>query len=67
MPMWSAIIMIVLGAIGWMIAKLFFEPMKQITELRREAQERLIIHGNLSKDAPSDERRSAAEAFRRVA
>jgi hypothetical protein len=64
--MWSGIVMFVLGAGGWMIAKLLFEPMKEITGLRREAQECLIVYGNLSRDAPADERRIAAQTFRRV-
>lgn len=64
--MWSAIASIVLGALGWAIAKLLFEPMKEIVDLRRETQECLIVHGNLPKDAPSEERRAAAESFRRI-
>jgi hypothetical protein len=35
-------------------------------DLRREAQECLIYHGNLAKDAPAEERRAASDAFRRV-
>jgi len=49
-----------------MIAKLFLDPVKEILEFRCEAQECLIVYGDLSKDAPTDERRMAAEAFRRV-
>jgi hypothetical protein len=64
--MWSAIASIILGALGWAGAKLLFEPLKEIVDLRREAQENLIVYGNLSKDAPQDDRRMAAEAFRRV-
>ncbi|HEV3186040.1 MAG TPA: hypothetical protein VGZ49_14235 [Xanthobacteraceae bacterium] len=55
-----------LGALGWAFAKLLFEPVKEIVDLRREAQEALIVHGNLSKDASPDDRCAAAEAFRRV-
>ena len=62
----TALISVVFGICGWMIAKLLFEPVKEILDLRREAQECLIVYGNLSKDAPADERRMAAEAFRRV-
>jgi len=57
---------IIFGVCGWLVAKLVFEPMKEIVELRREAQECLVLYGDLSKDAPLDERRIAAEAFRRV-
>jgi hypothetical protein len=62
----SVIISVVSGVCGWMIAKLFLEPVKEILDFRREAQECLIVYGDLSKDAPTDERRMAAEAFRRV-
>jgi len=31
---------IILGAMGWVLARLIFEPMKEIVDLRREAQER---------------------------
>jgi len=64
--MFAAMFSIILGICGWIIAKLLFEPTKEILDLRREAQECLIIYGDLSKDAPLDERRIAAEAFRRV-
>jgi hypothetical protein len=64
--MFTVIISVVFGVCGWMIAKLLFEPVKEILDLRREAQECLIVYGNLSKDAPPDERRMAAESFRRV-
>jgi hypothetical protein len=64
--MWSAIASIVLGAIGWGCARFVFEPMKEIVDLRREAQECLIIHGNLAKDAPAEERRAASDTFRRI-
>jgi hypothetical protein len=47
-------------------ARLLFEPLREIVDLRREAQECVIIFGDLSKDAPPDERRTAAEAFRRI-
>jgi hypothetical protein len=63
---WSAIASIILGALGWASARLLFEPLKEIVDLRREAQECLIIYGNLSKGAAPDDRRAAAEAFRRV-
>lgn len=39
---------------------------KEILDLRREAQETLIVYGDLSKEAPAEERRVAADAFRRV-
>jgi hypothetical protein len=64
--MFTVIISVVSGVCGWVIAKLLFEPVKEIFDLRREAQECLISYGDLSKDAPTDERRMAAEAFRRV-
>ena len=64
--MFAAIFSIILGVCGWLIAKLLFEPTKEILDLRREVQESLIIYGDLSKDAPLDERRAAAEAFGRV-
>jgi hypothetical protein len=64
--MWSAILSILLGAAGWGITHLLFEPMKEIMDLRRETQECLIVHGNLSKDAPADERRAASDTFRRI-
>ncbi len=62
----NVIISVVSGVCGWMIAKLFLEPVKEIHDFRREAQECLLVYGDLSKDAPTDERRMAAEAFRRV-
>jgi hypothetical protein len=40
--------------------------MQKILDLRREAQECLIYYGNLAKDAPSDERQEASNAFRRI-
>jgi hypothetical protein len=64
--MWSAIASIILGALGWACARLLFEPLKEIVDLRREAQECLIVFGNLSKDASPEDRRAAAEAFRRI-
>jgi hypothetical protein len=64
--MLAAIASVFLGICGWLIAKLIFEPGKEILDLRREVQECLIVYGNLSKDAPAEERRMAAEAFRRV-
>lgn len=64
--MWTAILTIILGGIGWGIAKLLFEPLKEIVDLRRQAQECLIAYGDLSKDAPADERRAAADAFRHI-
>src|SRR5215831_9623306 len=57
---------LVLGVIGWFVTRFLFEPFKEVSDLRRETQEVLIIHGNLSKDAPPDERRSTSDAFRRV-
>jgi HAMP domain-containing protein len=64
--MWSALASIILGLCGWFLAKLLFEPLKEIIDLRREAQECLIVHGDLASDAPADERRLAADTFRRV-
>src|ERR1700730_7658125 len=64
--MWSALASILLGVFGWVIPKLLIEPGKEIFDLRREAQECMIVYGNLSPEAPADERRTAAEAFRRV-
>jgi hypothetical protein len=57
----------VLGASGWGFTWLLFEPTKEIMNLRREAQEYLIFHGNLEKkDVPPEERRTASDAFRRI-
>lgn len=64
--MWTAIATVILGGIGWVVAKLLFEPLKEIIDLRRQAQECLISYGDLSKDAPTDDRRAAADAFRRI-
>jgi hypothetical protein len=64
--MWSALASIILGAVGWGLTRLLFEPMKEIVDLRREAQECLIVHGNLGKEAPANERRAASDAFRRI-
>lgn len=64
--MFAAIVSVILGICGWMIAKLIFEPGKEILDLRREAQESLIVYGDLHKDASVNERRMTAEAFRRV-
>jgi hypothetical protein len=64
--MWSALASIVLGAVGWGVTRLLFEPMKEIVDLRREAQECVIVYGNLAKDAPAEERRAASDAFRRI-
>ena len=64
--MFTVFISVVFGVCGWMIAKFLFEPLKEILDLRRETQECLIIYGDLSKDAPPDERHMAAEAFRRA-
>jgi hypothetical protein len=66
--MWSAFIGFILGAIGWGITHLLFEPITEIRTLRREAQKDLIFHGNLAKDIPEDhdDRRAASDAFRRV-
>lgn len=64
--MWSAIFSILLGAIGWGGGRLLFEPIKEIVDLRREVQECLIVHGNLSKDALAEERRAASDTFRRI-
>lgn len=35
--MWAALITIILGGIGWGIAKLLFEPLKEIVDLHRQA------------------------------
>jgi hypothetical protein len=64
--MWSAIFSVLLGALGWGATRLLFEPIKEIMDLRRETQECLIVHGNLSKDAPNQERITAANIFRRI-
>jgi len=63
--MWGAIGGVVFGVCGWLLAKLLFEPVKEIIDLRREAQECFIVYGDLSKDAHPDERRMAVDAFRR--
>jgi hypothetical protein len=64
--MWSALATFIFGICGWGFAKLVFEPLKEIIDLRREAQECLITHGDLSKDAPADDRRFAADTFCRI-
>jgi hypothetical protein len=65
--MWAALVTFVLGASGWGFTWLLFEPTKEIMNLRREAQEYLIFHGNLEKkDVPPEERRTASDAFRRI-
>lgn len=64
--MWAAIFSFILGIIGWCVSKLLFEPWREIANLRRQAQEYLILHGNLSKDAPRDQRNSTASAFRQI-
>ncbi len=64
--MWAAIGSVTLGALGWAGAHLLFEPLKEIMDLRRQAQECLIVYGNLPPDAPPDDRRQAAETFRRI-
>jgi hypothetical protein len=64
--MWSAVASFLLGVIGWVITKRFWEPFKEIIDLRREVQECLIMYGNLAKDTPLDDRRAAAEAFRSI-
>ena len=64
--MWTAIATVILGGIGWIIVKLLFEPLKEIVDLRRQAQECLIAYGDLSKDSPADDRHAAADAFRRI-
>jgi HAMP domain-containing protein len=64
--MWTVIFTVILGGIGWIIAKLLFEPLREIADLRRRAQECLIAYGDLSKDAPADNRYAAADAFRRI-
>lgn len=65
--MWSAIATFGLGVGGWGFTWLLFEPTKEIMNLRREAQECLIFHGNVAKpDVPDEERRAASDAFRRI-
>lgn len=64
--MWAALASFFLGVVGWAFAKLLFEPLKEIIDLRRRVQECLIIHGNVSKDAPAEERYAAAAAYRHV-
>jgi hypothetical protein len=49
--MWSAIASFLLGVVCWALANLLVKPLQEIVDLRREAQECLIIYGNLSKDA----------------
>jgi hypothetical protein len=54
------------GVSGWVFVNLVFGPLKEVFELRRETEECLIVYGDLSADAPPDERRMAADAFRRI-
>ncbi len=64
--MWSSLFTLGLGAAGWWISKFLFEPLKEIYDLRRDVQERLIIHGDLPKDAPEEQRGAAATTFSRL-
>lgn len=64
--MWATIFSFALGFGGWLFAKFIFEPYKEVYDLRREAAEALIIHGDLLPNAASDERREAAHAFQRI-
>lgn len=64
--MWPPLFTLGLGAGGWWISKFLFEPLKEIYDLRRDVQECLIIHGDLSKDAPEDQRVAAAITFSRL-
>jgi hypothetical protein len=64
--MWSSIFTLGLGATGWWISKFLFEPLKEIYDLRRDIQECLLIHGDLSKDALEDQRVAAATTFSRL-
>jgi hypothetical protein len=64
--MWSSLFTLGLGAGGWWISKFLFEPLKEIYDLRRDVQECLIIHGDLSKDVPEDQRVAAAIIFSRL-
>jgi hypothetical protein len=64
--MWSVVGTVILGALGWAIAKLIFEPFKEIMDLRRQAQECLILHGYLAADAPPNERLECASEFRKI-
>ncbi len=41
----GVVISVVSGVCGWMIAELLFKPVKEILDLRREAQECLIVYG----------------------
>ena len=53
--MWSALATFGLGALGWFVIHFLFEPIKEILNMRREAQESLIVHGNLAKNAPAED------------
>lgn len=64
--MWAAIASFIVGGVGWWLAKFLFEPWKEIADYRREAQEALILYGNLAKTAPPEERATASGAFRRI-
>lgn len=64
--MLSVIATLFFGAIGWGVTRLLFEPMTAIVDLRREAMECLLVYGDLPSDAPADQRRQAAETFRRI-
>lgn len=64
--MWATIISFLLGFGGWLFAKFIFEPYKEVYDLRREAAEALIIHGDLAPNALVEERVAAAGAFRRL-
>lgn len=64
--MWATIFSFALGFGGWLFAKFIFEPYKEVYDLRREAAEALIIHGDLVPNAASEERHEAARAFQRI-
>lgn len=64
--MWPAITSFLFGAVGWFSVKFFFEPWSEIAVHRREAQECLIVYADLSPSASIEQRKAAAEAFRRI-
>lgn len=60
----SALAGFILGVLGWLAARLLFDPCKEIIDLRRKVQEYLIVYGNIGKDSTQEWRKEAANAFR---
>jgi hypothetical protein len=66
MSMLSALLSIISGALAGGFAALVVLPVQQISDLRRQAQEAMILYGRLQNDASPAERQAAADMFRRI-